>query len=100
MGNGRQIGGGIRIFPEAKVDDGYLDLLVVDFISRFKTIGAFIKLMLGRINSIKQVTAVRTKAVEFIAEENDYTVQADGELYDNMPLSVKISDTKLSFYMK
>ena len=56
--------------------------------------------MLGRINSIKQVTAVRTKAVEFIAEENDYTVQADGELYDNMPLSVKISDTKLSFYMK
>lgn len=100
VGNGRQIGGGIRIFPEAKVDDGYLDLLVVDFISRFKTIGAFIKLMLGRINSIKQVTAVRTKAVEFIAEENDYTVQADGELYDNMPLSVKISETKLSFYMR
>lgn len=100
VGNGKQFGGGIKVFPTAQVDDGYLDLLIVDYLSRFATIGAFIKLMLGKINKIKQVTAVKTKAVEFIAEEDDYTIQADGELYDHMPLSVKVSDTKLNFYMK
>ena len=52
VGNGKQIGGGIKVFPEAEIDDGYLDLLVVDYISKIKIIGAFIRLMLGKINEI------------------------------------------------
>lgn len=98
IGNGRQFGGGIKMFPEAKIDDGYLDLVVVDYISKPAILGAFIKLMRGKINKIKQITAVRTKAVEFVAQEEDYTIQADGELYENMPLKARISDKKLNLY--
>ncbi|MGN0818461.1 MAG: diacylglycerol/lipid kinase family protein, partial [Candidatus Coproplasma sp.] len=38
IGNGRQIGGGIKLFPQAKIDDGYMDLIVVDYLSRFQTL--------------------------------------------------------------
>ena len=97
VGNGRQIGGGIKVFPDAKIDDGYLDLFVVDFISKPAIIGAFLKLMRGKVNKIKQATAVKVKSVQFIPHEN-YTIQADGELYDNVALEAKISDSKLLLY--
>lgn len=97
IGNGRQFGGGIKMFPEAKIDDGYLDLFVIDYFSKIKIIGAFIKLMRGKVNKIKQATAVRCKAVQFIPHDT-YTIQADGELYDNVPLEARVSDSKLNLY--
>ena len=100
VGNGRQFGGGIKMFPDAKINDGYLDLFVIDYLSRFKILGAFIKLMLGKVNKIKQATAVRTKTVQFVPYAEGYTIQADGELYDDTPLKAHICEGKLNFYMK
>ena len=97
IGNGKQFGGGIKMFPEAKIDDGYLDLFVVDYISKGKIIGAFIKLMRGKINKIKNATAVKTKSVQFIPYDS-YTIQADGELYDNVALEAHICESKLNLY--
>ncbi len=98
VGNGRQFGGGIKMFPEAKIDDGYLNLIMVDYISKIAMIGAFIKLMRGKVNSVKQAKTVKVKEVEFIPEGNDYTLQADGELYKNIPLKARIAENKLKFY--
>lgn len=88
------------MFPDAKINDGYLDLFVIDYLSRFKILGAFIKLMLGKVNKIKQATAVRTKTVQFVPYAEGYTIQADGELYDNVPLEARVSDNKLLLYYK
>ena len=56
--------------------------------------------MLGKVNKIKQATAVRTKTVQFVPYAEGYTIQADGELYDNVPLEARVSDNKLLLYYK
>ncbi|MDE7083471.1 MAG: diacylglycerol kinase family lipid kinase [Clostridia bacterium] len=99
LGNGKQLGGGIKLFPHAEIDDGYLDLIIVDYITRFKMIGAFFKLISGKVDKIKNVTFVKTKAATFIHENENYTIQAEGELYDNVPLDAHIVENKLKFYL-
>lgn len=99
VGNGRQIGGGIKLFPEAEIDDGYLDLLLVDYISRFKTLFAFIKLTAGKVNKVKEVTHVKCKSVKIIPKSGSALIQAEGEIYENVPLIAHIVSQKLKFYL-
>lgn len=100
MGNGIQIGGGIKLFPEARVDDGYIDLLLVDYLSRFRTLVAFLKLTLGKVNKVKEVTHVKCKrAVITPIDGGTPTIQAEGEIYNGMKLSASIVEGKLKFYL-
>lgn len=104
LGNGKQIGGGIKLFPQARVDDGYMDLLIVDYLSVFKTFIAFARLMFGKLNSIKEVTAVRCKKAVIYPESDEkcFTVQAEGELYDIEnceSITANIVSGKLRFYL-
>ena len=99
LGNGRQFGGGIKMFPDAKINDGYLDLVIVDYISRSKILGAFIKLMRGKADKIKGATVIKVKSATIIPEDENYTIQAEGELYENMPIEAHIVEDKLKFYL-
>ncbi len=99
LGNGKQFGGGIKLFPDAKIDDGYLDLVIVDYISKPKILGALIKLLRGKVNSVKQATVLRVKQAVFINESADFTIQAEGELYDNIPIDASIVSGQLKFYL-
>ena len=99
LGNGKQIGGGIKLFPEAEIDDGYLDLFIADYISKPRILGAFIKLMKGKVNSVKGAKAVRVKAAEFICEDENFTFQADGELYSNTPFCARVVNGRLKFIL-
>ncbi|MGN1060940.1 MAG: diacylglycerol/lipid kinase family protein [Candidatus Coproplasma sp.] len=99
VANGTSFGGGIKLFPTAKIDDGYMDLIVVDYISRIRMVIAFFKLVLGKAHKIKEATYVKCKSVKFIPENEIPTIQAEGELYDNVPLEAQIVAGKLKFYL-
>lgn len=99
VGNGKQLGGGIKIFPEAKIDDGKLDVLIVDFISRSKLIAALLKLVRGKVNSIKEATAFKTESIKITNESANFSIQAEGELYENMQIDAQIVTDKLKFYL-
>lgn len=99
LGNGRQIGGGIRLFPDAVIDDGYMDLFVVDYLSRFKTLVAFLKLVTGKVNKVKEVTHVRCKTASLMPISGQVTIQAEGEIYKNHPINAHIVAGKLKFYL-
>ena len=99
LGNGRQIGGGIKLFPDAEIDDGYIDLVLVDYLSRFRTLIAFIKLNSGKVNKVKEVTHVKCKSVCITPLSGSAPIQAEGEIYENVPLSAHIVSDKLKFYL-
>ena len=98
LGNGRQIGGGIKLFPDARIDDGFMDLIIVDYVSRFKMVFAFLKLMVGKVNAIKEVTALKVKSARF-ETDNPCTIQAEGELYDGEDFDAHIVEGGLKFYL-
>ena len=99
LGNGSTFGGGIKMFPTAKFDDGYMDLVVVDYVSKFRMVIAFLKLVLGKAHKIKEATYVKCKSVKFIPEGRMPTIQIEGELYDDVPLEAHIVAGKLKFFL-
>ncbi len=99
LGNGRQIGGGILLFPDAQIDDGFIDLIVVDYLSKFRTLIAFMKLNSGKVNKVKEVTHVKCKSVRITPVNGSAPIQAEGEIYENTPLSAHIVAGQLKFYL-
>lgn len=99
LGNGKQFGGGIKICPRAEIADGYMDLLIVDYVSRIKFVTSLIKLSAGKIHLIKEATYVRCKSVVITPENGQAPIQAEGEIYYNHPLSAHIVAGQLKFYL-
>ena len=97
VANGHRYGGGIEICPPAKPSDGKLDFVAMKEMKKIKLIGAFAKLKKGKVLTLPQ--AVHFNATEIkITPKGDYTVNVDGQLYDNIPFKVKIVSDVLRMY--
>lgn len=97
--NGRQMGGGIKVCPQAKLNDGYIELFLCDYLSKTRIIGAFLKLMTGQVGKVKEARTIKVKRAQIIPQTDNYTVQADGELYTNVPFEVYVVSEKLKFFL-
>lgn len=97
--NGRRIGGGIGICPAAVVDDGLLDVVMVENVTKSMIPGALVKLMQGKILEQRYTTHERAKRLT-IQFEKSATVQIDGELYDGLPFDVRVVENQLRMYRK
>ena len=78
VANSPQFGNGARIAPLAKLDDGRLDLVVFEEVSRFATICAVPRLFRG---GIERVTGMTTRQIERGRIESDAPMafHVDGE---------------------
>ncbi len=95
--NGTRFGGGITICPVAEVDDGKIDVVVVDCIGgKIKIIKAFLKLMKGKILEYPATTHFRCERICF-QPDTPCTVQLDGELYPEHDFDVQVKQG-LKFY--
>ena len=95
--NGSQIGGGIRICPNAVVDDGQISVVVVECIGgKMKLLFAFWKLLRGKILKYPATRHFLCERVRF-APDSPCTVQLDGELYTDLDLDIEIR-TGLKIY--
>jgi diacylglycerol kinase (ATP) len=77
--NGRAFGGSFHVCPDARADDGELDLLVVDAIGRLAILGLVPKIMRGAHGGDPQLKMLRAKTVR-IESEAPLLVEADGEI--------------------
>ncbi len=88
--NGTQFGGGIAICPVAEVDDGKMDVVVVDCIGgKMKIIKAFLKLMKGKILEYPAAKHFLCEKVTF-TPDTPCTMQLDGELYENLTMEISL----------
>jgi diacylglycerol kinase (ATP) len=93
-GNTSRYGGGMRIAPEASIDDGLLDLCLVRAISRGTLLRMFPTVFSGRHLSHPSVSYVRTPFVEIETEEAA-EVFADGEFLQRTPVRIDVLPREL-----
>jgi diacylglycerol kinase (ATP) len=79
VGNSPSVGGGTRLFPDAAVDDGRLDVVVSAATGRLARLGYAVLLKLGRHRRRDDVWEVHGRTVEI--RGHDLWCNADGELY-------------------
>lgn len=96
IGNTRQYGGGIRITPDARVDDGLLDLCIAHRSSRRQLLLTLPKAYTGAHVTSPFVEMVRGRSFSF-ASENAMAVYADGEPITRTPVTFGLAQGKLKF---
>ena len=78
-------GGGMRICPDARPDDGLLDVCLVGDVGRLALLQAFPKVRTGEHLDHPEVTVLRTAELSVEVLDGDPTVRADGEPFGTLP---------------
>jgi YegS/Rv2252/BmrU family lipid kinase len=77
--NGTTFGGSFHVCPEARIDDGLLDLLLVDALGRLEILGLVPKIMRGAHGGDPRLRLSKIKKIQLEAE-TPLLVEADGEI--------------------
>ena len=97
--NGRYYGGGFMPMPEARMNDGVLNTLVVKKISRAafaKFVGAYAK---GEYHKFLHLAHCSTpQVVRIRSQEEDIVTCLDGECITSNDVTIRLSDKKLNFF--
>jgi lipid kinase YegS len=79
IGNGRQAGGGIPLCPEALIDDGLFDLMVLPQLDHAARLDAFSNLLHEGAASLRtKLVATRSSWIEYESED-ELNINLDGE---------------------
>lgn len=97
VANGHRFGGGLEICPVANPSDNKLDFVAVWEMPRLKIVNAFLKLKQKKLLTLKEAVHKTCEKITVTAPF-PYTVNVDGELYENIPFEVTIVSNKLKVY--
>ena len=92
VGNGRFFGGGMKICPEAKLDDGSFDLVAVGDLGRLSVLAKIHRIYSGDHLSMKEVRSVRCRRLRVAPADPsaDIPVEIDGETPGRLPATFEI----------
>ena len=88
VANNESFGGGMRIAPQAQLDDGLLDVFVVQPLSRMAFLRIFPRVFRGTHVSDPRVSIIRAKRV--VINAPNVVAYADGERVGKLPVTVEI----------
>lgn len=89
VANGQFFGGGMRIAPEARVDDGLFDVVVVEAMPRLSLLRGMPALYRGRHLGRHRVQFVRARRVDTEAD-GEVLIDADGEQPGRLPAAFEL----------
>lgn len=90
-------GGGMYLAPQAKIDDGLLDIVLIDDIPKFKFLINIPRIFTQSIAQAPGITFLRGKNIE-ITTDPKYTLYADGDPIGPTPLKITVVPKALEIY--
>lgn len=94
VGNSSQYGGGIRITPDAAIDDRELDLCIVHETSRLQLLRTLPRAYSGKHVESSFVETQRGREFQF-SSDSPLAVYADGEPLTSTPVTFRLADERL-----
>jgi diacylglycerol kinase (ATP) len=95
VANGPSYGGGMKVCPDANLNDGLFDVMVLGKVSRAELLKVFPKVYTGRHVGHPAVTFYRCQEVEIIGSGSSF---ADGEPISTLPLSASCVSNALKVW--
>jgi YegS/Rv2252/BmrU family lipid kinase len=97
VGNGRFFGGGMKVCPEAILDDGQFDLVTVGDLGRLELLAKIHRIYSGNHLSMKEVQSVRCRRLRASPADpaKEILVDIDGETPGRLPASVELLEGAL-----
>jgi diacylglycerol kinase (ATP) len=89
VANGRFFGGGMQIAPEARVDDGLFDIVVVGNFGKIELLRIFPRVYKGTHLTYPKIRLEKDTRIDIESSQN-FLLHADGELLGEGPVSFKI----------
>ncbi len=90
IGNGKYAGGGMKLCPEAEIDDGILDLSIVTKVSILKFMKELRKVYDGTFVDLEEVKTYKGKEMLLEVFPVPYFINADGNIIGHTPARVNI----------
>ncbi|HEX8458830.1 MAG TPA: diacylglycerol kinase family protein [Pyrinomonadaceae bacterium] len=97
IANGRYFGGGMKIAPEAKLDDALFDVVAVGDLDTLKMLTNVYRLYLGTHLGMREVahTHARRLRVSADGEDEQVLLEIDGELAGTLPATFELLPRRL-----
>jgi diacylglycerol kinase (ATP) len=86
VGNGSSYGGGMQVCPEASINDGFFDVMILRPVSKIEFIKVFPKVYSGQHIHHPEVDVYRTRKIRISSNAVAY---ADGERIGALPVSAE-----------
>ena len=92
IANGLSYGGGMKVCPEAQIQDGLLDIMILAPVSKFEFVRIFPSVFKGLHVNHPAVSILQGRSIQITADAVGY---ADGERIGDLPLNVSISPNRM-----
>lgn len=96
VANGRFFGGGMLIAPNAEIDDGLFDVIVIGELSKWDLVAFTPKLYSGKLLSIPGVKHFKTSNI-MVDSHEDVLLNLDGEQPGMTPVSFSVISKAVNF---
>ncbi len=95
IANGCSYGGGMKVCPDARIDDGMFDIMILRPVSKYEFLKVFPKVYKGTHINHPKIEILQGKKVTITADAISY---ADGERIGELPLNAKIEPRALKVW--
>ena len=87
VSNGQSYGGGMKVTPDAQIDDGVFDVMILGPVSKFEFLKVFPKVFSGAHTNHPAVKILRGRSVTI---ESNAIAYADGERIGDLPVTAQV----------